>query len=310
MRLSGRSIETFQICPRRWRIYQDWTPNRKRPRGLFETILRDSVRLLSAGGMLQDIQRAASAGFLEVAANVGLDVPGDTYTIAQDYAACLQTVLQVVSEDGLSVVRPIVSQTEWEYECLQDDSGQLHYWGALERIDPSHLSALFHSWRIVGDMAQWGGPLSVHLVELGPQRGAHLHSPWCRTFKHPAIHNRFQFQQRSGKKLEGAWKACYYQDMLKQTPEDWVAAMRADNVPLIRHYELKELSETSRKVVLDEIKCVEEYSMSVFSSFPWYTREMSRGACDLPYECPCQGACYSPSPEKVDFPILGFRKAL
>ena len=131
----------------------------------------------------------------------------------------------------------------WQCACFQDDTGTLHRWATIDKIEDSIPMAELHSWYVSGDMLAARVPMQLHLIEIGSQRHGHQHSPWCKAFKHPAVAGRFAFQKQDGRPLQGDWKPVWYQDSTANNAKDWVDMMQRDNVRLIRHLQLKQASE-------------------------------------------------------------------
>ncbi len=295
MILSAHSLTLAQRCPRRWKIEQ-FQPLWKWPhKALFDATLRRAIVDLSQPGADKGkVTLQAQTSFREVAKNPGLENVEDPWTVAQDYCACLATILEWISREKLPeleiVGEPYLVGPEvyWRVSEPRDrKSGVLHRWVTMSRFTEDGLSRELHSWAIAGDMAVTGSPLQLHIVEIGELSGGRRRSPWCLTYKHPHVAGRVQFQRRGGKSLQGDWRPLWYDG--RQDPVEWVDLMQRDKITPIRHVLVGALTEDSRKEVQGDI--VGEAGR-LGGLLAWEDVPRFRPACDFPYTCPWQELCY------------------
>ena len=260
---------------------------------LFDRCLRSGIYTLSQGNT--NATAVAVEMFLKAAKSPGLDTGRDPFTIAQDYIAMLQTILETISRETILSLKPgptiiLDGELKWQCACFQDDTGTLHRWATIDKIEEGVPMAELHSWYVSGDMLAARVPMQLHLVEIGSQRHGHQHSPWCKAFKHPAVAGRFAFQKQDGRPLQGDWKPVWYQDSTANNAKDWVDMMERDNVRLIRHLQLKQASE---KLCARNVEHVRQEAARL-EALPEDYRELPifRPACDKPYPCQWQWKCY------------------
>lgn len=294
MILSAASLTTGQRCPRRFIFESDGSRGipRWHPRDLFGASLRQAVYELSNGQPADKVGMRAGIRYREAAREPGID-SAQPWVVAGDYTAALSTVTEAVSRLTLLTLKPgplvTLSSSEWQVTAFQDESGELHRWSVVERLDETSIWRELHSWYVYGDMAALDAPMTVHFVELGSFRDGRLRSPWCRAFAHPAIANHYRFQTKSGSSLQGKWSSLWFSEA-KNDPKVWVDLMEKDNLNLIHHKQIKPLSveaveKFTREVAFEANRLG---SLPSVNDLPIY-----RPACDSPVACPWQEKCYS-----------------
>lgn len=310
MVLSPRALSRFQRCERLSVFEAQWMPLRWRPRALFDVVLRKAALSLSSGTPKEKVTAEAVAAFLEVCASPGLDVQGDTYTLAHCWASVIKTVVEAISRLTLLTVTPgpgvvLAPNLEWRCAAFADESGVLHRWVSADKLDSDTLARELHSWYVWGDGCASQMPMVLHVVEVGRMRNGRQHTPWCRAFSHPVMMGMHRFQQVTGAKLQGNWKPVWFQDSDRNEAKTWVDLMESDNVKLLHHLDVRQPSvahcEEFRKDMLQVA-----HRMSLAPKDP-FEIVMNRTACDLPWPCDFQSACYSHG--KVDMEGMGmFRR--
>lgn len=306
MTLSAHDLTTLQRCPRRWHLEQEWQPLRWHPKTLFDALLRQAILSLSQGQPKEAVVQEAQTRLLEIAASPGL-AAGDPYTLAQDFCAAFETIIEAVSRRSLLSLREgglvtIGLGLAWRLGAFRDDSGAIHRWTTLDRITLDSIARELHSWYVYGDLVVAGGPMALHVIELGSIRNSHIYGPWTRAFAHPVIANHYKFQTVAGQKLGSGWKPVWYQGA-DQDPKVWVDLMQRDKVPGIKDYSLTELSEAQLAEGKSQI-------LNIVAGLPngtWDSIPLSRPACDFPYVCPWQEVCYAPGIVKIE-DIGGYRR--
>lgn len=294
MTLSAPLLTTFQSCPRRYALEGEYRAARWRPKQLYENLLRAAVLSISGGAPVTEASEVAATHFLEQAAKPGLETLRDPYVIAHDFTAILQTTLQAISRSLPGKLKPgplvHVSDHHWQCSAFLDDSGTLHRYSAVESLDDDSLSRELHGWHVFGDVAATQTPMVSHLIEIGRQSRGHQHTAWCRAYKHPVILGHCRFRHTDGSKLEGNWKPVWFQDSDRNNAKDWVDLMEKDGLTLIRNVSVRvpnaEHIENFRRDVATE-------AVRMAMTGPWRDTPLTRAACDLPYTCPWQAACYS-----------------
>ncbi len=303
MILSAPLLTNLQRCPRLVILNADQAERRWYPKVLFDRCLRAGILALSQGGA--NAAGVAVEMFLKAAKSPGLDTGRDPFTIAQDYIAMLQTILEAISRETILALKPgprvVLDMPEfdsgqwageaiWQCVCFQDDTGTLHRWATIDKIEDSAPMAELHSWYVSGDMLAARVPMQLHLVEIGSQRHGHQHTAWCKAYKHPAVAGRFAFQKQDGRPLQGDWKPIWFQDSTANNAKDWVDMMERDNVRLIRHLQLKQASE---KLCARNVEHVRQEDARL-EALPEDYKELPifRPACDKPYPCQWQWKCY------------------
>jgi hypothetical protein len=267
---------------------------RWRPRSLFVWILRRILGEISNGRPLGEARQAAATLFLEKAAHPGLDTPSqDVYRLALDWASILKTATTRIAPglppqlQAVPAVRLAPAKT-WQSAAHQDVTGRLHLWDAVETVNDQSLSRLFHSWKVIGELAATGEPMTLHLVEVGRQVGGRQMTAWCRAYAHPVVSHRFAFQQKTGKPLVGKWKPVFFND--RNDPDTWVEMMARDEVTLYREVPVKALTpEQAAAVQRDIVR--EAEGMETVLATDWRDVTMRRTSCDSPH-CVWQELCY------------------
>ena len=293
MILSAPLLTNLQRCPRLVILNEGQAERRWYPKVLFDRCLRFGILALSQGN--SNATGVAVEMFLKAAKSPGLDTGRDPFTIAQDYIAMLQTILEAISRETILALKPgptiiLDGDLTWLCVCLQDDTGTLHRWATIDRIEDAVPVSELHSWYVSGDMLAARVPMQLHLIEIGSQRHGHQHTPWCKAYKHPAVAGRFAFQKQDGRPLQGDWKPVWFQDSTANNAKDWVDMMERDNVHLIRHLQLKQASE---KLCARNVEHVRQEAARL-EALPEDYRELPifRPACDKPYACQWQYKCY------------------
>lgn len=304
MLLDAEQLTTYQRCKRRYALEREYQVNRWRPKALYEKLLRDAIFRISNGWSAKDAANEAATQFLEFAARPGLDTLHDPYTLARDFCSILSTSIEAISRLVLLTVKPgptiKIGDHQWKTSAFIDELGVLHQWYAVERWDEDTKWQKLHSWEVFGDCAANASGMSLHIIEIGRSSKGHQHTPWARTFGHPAILGRHQFQHRDGSKLEGNWKPKWFQDSAKNEAKDWVDLMEGDGVSLVHHLDIREPDPAHVKIFRQDMD-VEGHWLG--QETPWEITTMHRPACDLP-PCPWQPVCYAP-PGLVNIEGLG-----
>lgn len=308
MILSAALLTTLQRCARRYRLETGFKVLRMRPKELFDRLLREAVFQISNGADVQKVTEEACTQFLEAAAQPGLEVICDPYTIAADYCVMLRTTLEKISRMVLLTLKRggkvKGDHHDWLLASFVDESGLLHRWTSVERWDNDAMYRELHSWHVFGDCAAANIGMVLHVVEIGRQIGGHQHSHWCRSFKHPAIHNHFKFQKTEGGRLEPSWKPVFYVDSPKNNPKAWVDAMDEDKVELIRHVHIKEPRESYVAEFWRDANAEGARAFAVPGN--WQDVPKFRPACDVP-PCPWEAACHTPGLVNIET-VGGFAK--
>jgi len=309
--ITASDLRNWQTCRRRWLLERHWRVVRWRPASLFRSCLRQGVFELSSGSECATVRSNARTRFLSQAANPGLDtMTGDPWTVAQDWAGMLGTVLTAVSRLVLlTLTQPAIvpltttDDTTWLPQSWLDDSGTLHRWITCDHFDDDTLAREAHSWAVIGDMVMLDAPMMLHAIDIGSQRAGRRHSPWARCYKHPLAAGGCRFQRPDGKggwkKLGGAeWKPLWYADQTKPDPEAWCDLMDADHVTpsLLHHISISQPSAAQASRIRGEmLQVVAEMAQAVAGSASPESPmsvPMARSACD-PVGGPCawQWAC-------------------
>lgn len=248
---------------------------------------------------METVRSAAAVAFLEKAAKPGLDVSGDPFTIAQDFAAMIKTVITSVAAGVVPGLKPgpsiiLSADLKWSCRVLADSAGALHLWDAIESVNDTTLARLFHSWHVLGELATTGMPMTLHLIEIGRQSGDHQQIAWCRAYAHPHITHRFAFQSKGGKPLVGNWRPVYFQDSRRNDPDTWVEIMERDEVRLSHRIPVRPLTPAQSKRIRSDIE-LEAARMEALHGINWQDEPMRRTSCDAP-PCYWQPLCYGNPP--------------
>lgn len=298
--LNGYKVEQFQRCKRLHRIGITHRLTLWRPSSLLAACLRHAIFDLSSGKPLQEVSSTAVNYFLSAARSPGLDVGGiDAYTLAMDFTAIIRNVLEHLSRVPLLKLYHIIPKklsedVTWEFLSQSDESGALHMWAFPDYIPEDPLGEL-HSWRVFGDIAAEGAPMTLHMVAIGARSKAHQNSPWCKVYAHPRVANTFRFNKVSGRKLEGDWKPVYFSSNRSNTAKAWVDWMERDGAiqPLMAHLSIKEASRSDSQTFMRDVLTEARQIASIGTVHDPKTLPMGRYACDNPYICPHQYYCYT-----------------
>lgn len=308
MILSAPLLTTLQRCERRLSLESTHRVVRLRPKDLFDRLLREAIFAVSQGEAPRAAAESAHTLFLEAAADPGLEVLSDPYTLVMDYAAIFRTVLETVSREVLLVVKRsgviTIGEHGWEVQAFRDESGILHRWTSVDRWDYDAKLRELHSWHVYGDCVATGQGMWLHVVEIGRQSNGHQQTPWCRCFKHPAIAKHFRFRHVDGGPLQGGWKPVYYQDSSENDPKTWVDLMERDNVKSLHHMQIRDPDPAEIKKFRADVPRLVARLQGVGTD--WESITMERTACDIP-PCPWQPVCYAPGPVNIEG-VGGFLK--
>ena len=305
MILSAPLLTTLDRCERRFRLESTHRVLRVRPKELFDTLLRECVLSVSNGAAAHEAAELACTRFLETAANPGLEILSDPYTLAQDYCSMLRTVMEAISRQVLLVVQKAgvitIAEHGWDVQAFRDESGVLHRWTSVDRWDDDAKYRELHSWHVFGDCVATGQGMWLHVVEIGRHSKGHQNSAWCRCFKHPAIAKHFRFRHTDGSALVGNWKPTWMQDLNDTDPKTWVDMMEADSILPLHHLQIRD---PHVEHVKEFRKQLPGYCQKIGNILPaWADVPMRRTSCDIP-PCPWQHACYAP-PGPVNIEGLG-----
>ena len=310
MNLSAYPLATWQKCKRKAILERDYEVIRWHPKTLLESCFREGILKLSNGQDVIITSQQVVGRLMHEAAHSGMNAP-DPYKLARDYCAILETTLEAASRLVLLKVSegPTVELGDlehcWKISAFIDESGMLHRWIMVDTWNEDALYENVHSWYTFGDCAANRTGMVLHVVEIGRQVKGHQHSDWCRSYKHPAIQNKYRFRKVDGSKLEQSWIPCWYQDSQRNEPKPWVDLMQEDKLTLFRHIEVKEPSDQHVAEFHREV----EYEANLLTSAgSWQTLPRSRSACDVPYPCPWQSACFAPGPQVSIEDVGGYRK--
>ena len=304
MILNGHLLHSYQTCARRHALESLYRYLPHHPNTLLSTVLRRAIYDLSQGRELHPTTTTAVHTFVSNSKHPGLDLPPglQPYTLAMDCCACIRTILEHFHRTPLPRLclrpnTPVSDDLEWSYLSFSDQSGSLHRYKFVDSIsDPSVLTEL-HSWEVFGDLAVSSSPMTLHLVSIGRRDGSRRSSPWCRTYRSPAM-NTYKFQKKSGQSLGESWKPMWFADNPNSDPEVWVDLMEADGIldSLVRTVSVRQPDPIHVLNFLRDLKSIAAQMQSQ-SSIRWFEQPMSRPSCDSPYVCPHQSVCYSTDPE-------------
>jgi hypothetical protein len=310
MILSATALTHFQDCRRRHLIELDWYAHHHRPKTLFDRLLSRAIYKLSNGGDPVAEADEARTQFLEAAANPGLDQPygTNTYQVAKDWCAMLETIPRAVATLVLLTVKPagvvfLDDLTSWQTTSWMDDSGTLHRWITVDKWNEDALAREMHGWHAFGDMAVLRAPMMLHVIEIGQMRKGRRASQWARGWRHPSVANihGVHFKHKDGSSYQ-KWTPLYLADAGDITPEDWVEAMIRDRVidDVVHHVTVNAPSdavcEDTVRQMLAEARRMRAMERE---GYDWTEIPMSRGACDGLVPCIWQDACYAVGASKV-----------
>lgn len=298
MNLSAETLTSFQRCKRKRALEMVYRPTRWHPKTLLESVLRPAIGQLSNGADVIITRETACNRLMEEAAHAGLDTLKDPYTLAKDYCAIIGNILEALSRMSLLVVKPgrtyQLGDTEhcWKVSAFEDELGTLHRWIFVDKWDEDAKYRELHSWHCFGDCAAAQAEMTLHVIEIGQNRGGHQHCDWARTYRHPAIFNKYRFRKLDGTRLESSWIPVWFQASEANDPKMWVDLLEADKLELFRHIPLTAPHDVHIK---DFHKQVDAEAKAMLEMGEWVTVAMSRPACDMPYICPWQNLCYAPT---------------
>ena len=304
MILDAASLTRFQGCKRSYLLALDWQVRLWSPKRLFDSILRRSIFDLSSGTDIDLVASSARERFLSTAADPGLDARGNTYELAKDWCALLETILRTLPKITLLALAEVPnarlsSLAEWRFSSHADDSGTLHRWITVDRWDEDALAREMHGWYTFGDIAVAGQGMVLHAIEIGQQRHGHHATSWTRAYRHPGLPNlKMHFRRRDGRKFQG-WDPVYLADDPRANVQAWVDQAWAEGAtPLLLHHVTvnpppDDVCADTRAQMLMEVLRMRELAEERASQ-PWHTQAMSRGQCDLWVPCPYQYCCHAP----------------
>lgn len=304
MILDAAVLSSLQSCPRKFLLEADWEVLHWRAKTLFDACLRKGIINISNGAHPHAAADDAKAEFVQVAANPGLDLPrgSDSYKIAKDWCAMLDTVLRAAARWGLPKLSdsPVVwlnSTTEWRSLASIDTEGELHRIITVDRWDDIALSRELHSWAVFGDISVTSRPMTIHVIEIGQVRHGRRASPWARGWRHPSMPNlKMHFARKDGTTFKG-WVPVYFTDSRDTDADAWVGLMYAEGVgeSLVHTVPVSVPDETVRADTLRQILQESARAAVLLSergSGGWLAQPMHRAACDGMVPCAWQSACH------------------
>jgi hypothetical protein len=308
--LDANAIHSWQSCKRKWLLERDWFLARFRPKQLFDSCLRRGVVQLSQQADSARVAIDARTRFLELAADPGLDMVGDPYRAAKDWCAMLDVALRYLGTTPIPVLhdpqpRPLSPFVSWKFGSWADDSGALHRWLTVDRLDADALARELHSWRTIGDVAVARVPMTLHVVELGPSRNGRHSSAWARAYKHPGLAS---LRIRFNKPEETAWKPFWFADQREYGVEEWLEIGQKQRAfeKLVREVPVACPTDAACLDVQAQVMLEAAEMRRLLGNGTEYQHlPMSRPACDTWYPCSYQEVCYSPAPQLVDIDSVG-----
>lgn len=299
------SLNTFQQCRRRHLLFHDWRLTRWRPKSLFDHCLREGILLLSHGKDPAEVADGTRTEFYRQAADPGLDVEGRApYELARQYAVMLDTILLSVAKLVLLVPHRVPTvrlngAVDWRVLAYADDSGALHRWITVDRLDKARLVSEVHSWYTFGDIAVTRMPMTVHVIEIGQCRDGKYHSSWARGWKHPSMASLpMRFKTKDGGAFKG-WKPVWLAEQAYPDTKAWAEQLWEEGaaLPLIHHLPIAVPDEqvcagTVGQILQEGLRMRD--AVTDRTAIPWSSLPMSRGACDgRSGPCVFQNACYA-----------------
>lgn len=298
MILDSTTLTKAQKCPRIYINEQTESRGKWEPKALFDSCLRAGIGTNAL---------SAEATFRKNATKPGLMTKHDPWTLSGDYCAMLHTILEKLSRMGLPPMVNYAPQVEfgdviWQPLSALADGGLIRF-VTVERFDETALWRELHGWGVFGDMAATGLPMDLYFIEIGSIHNGRRHSPWCRSFKHPAVQNYFRFKPKEGSKLKGGWIPHWYADTARQDPRIWVDLMEKDQVDLIHRRTIEPLKPAAKRLFQYQLGTEAQRLKDLPKDF----REapMHKANCDWPTLCPWQFKCYDPAALDDPFVIYG-----
>jgi hypothetical protein len=314
LELDATTLTDWQDCRRRALLNADWRYTRWRPKSLLDACLRQGISRLCSGATpdLPHILADARSQFMQAAANPGLDTLHPPYQVAKDHCAMISTILTGIARLTLLVTKGVPpvrlsSRLSWRTLSPADESGMLHRWITVDHWDQTRLMREMHGWRVFGDIAITGRPLTLHVIVIGQERKGRRASPWARAWKHPTMPKlKLRFKRNDGSSFNG-WLPVYLADDPYGDVDAWVDQMYREEAAreLIVHVPINTPSEsvcagTRAQVMLEGSHMLDAWVDR--GAVPWSSWPMSRGACDGMVPCVFQYLCHAETvqdPEKV-----------
>ena len=282
--IDAHALTVWQSCPRRAVLEADWQVTRPAPKRLFDALLRRALVELEAGAESGKLGESLATRFMELAASPGLDWPPsiDPFLSAREWCGMLECVIEALGRLALLATRPaqtveLTPDLCWRPLARVDDAGTLHRWITVDALDQDRLARELHGWYVFGDLVACDAPMTLHVIEIGSQRKGRRHSPWCKTFAHPAIAGRYQFRRRGAGDavshtvpLRGDWQPVWRQELPNFTPARWVDLMHKEGLlagekPVMHHLQVQEVSPAHRERGLQEMAQVGEQMRTVLN---------------------------------------------
>jgi hypothetical protein len=189
------------------------------------------------------------------------------------------------------------STVEWSPLAFAAPDG-LHRIVTIDRWAEADLARELHSWYVVGDMAVTGLALTIHVIEIGQQRGGRRASAWARGWRHPTMRNtkRIRFAHKDGSTFKG-WTAVWLADEANLDAGEWVDIMFAEGAAQALWKTIsiavptpEQAATTVRDILVEASRA--SVLISERRSATWRTLPMSRASCDGMIPCGWQSACY------------------
>jgi hypothetical protein len=305
--LNAADLTAWQRCRREYVLRTEWQTRRWKPKALLAYCLRKAIVAVSAGVDPAVAARDATLLLVQHAADDGLDMPpgSDTYRLGQDLCAVIEVVTRCLAKLVLLELRnapdlEIDDGIIWQTSAWADESGVLHRWAFVDRLDWDTRVRELHSWFVAGDLMLSRTPMTLHFLRVGRLHEERWRSPWTTAWILPALRNgNFHFRSPQGRELRGeGWKAIYLSEDKDLDPNEWADRCfdEGQSRTLMEHASVTVPTDDECAAVTLDIR-KEAKEMRRVVGCDWQDFAMQRPACDrIGGPCAFQTACYAAGP--------------
>ncbi len=292
MLLSALLLDTFDRCPRRYALEQQYQPRVLSPLALLYAGVE--------GGLLADDPcEGARDAVRALAATRDIDSPHLAAISCVRHVGLMAEVIALELRHRLGLLHRLAPMPwhghEWQSALFEDKKGQLHRVILVAHVDDDVLRGFAHAWGTVGEMAVLERDLNLIFVAIGAQRQGRRHSHWTKGFRHPVQRSALRFAAR--KKANGftsGWMPVW-RDQTDIPAGVWLKQMHADDV-------LGDMVQWRRISYRPDDQRIERAKDDILALLPSLAQAspsspMRRSSCDDPIRGACvfQAVCWTPA---------------
>lgn len=303
--LNAADLTAWHRCRREYVLHTEWQPRKWKPKSLLAHCLRKAIVAVSSGIDPAIAARDACTLLVQHAGDDGLDMPPltDTYRLGQDMCAVIEIVTRCLTKLVLLELRDapdleIDNGIIWQTMASADESGVLHRWTFVDKLNWDTRVRELHSWYVAGDLMLSRTPMTLHFLRVGHIHEGRWRSPWTTAYTHPTISRMgYHFRTPTGREFKG-WEPIYLSDDKTLNLDEWADRCFDEGQArmLMEHAQVAVPTDNECAAVTREI-INEAREMRHVQGWDWRGFAMQRPACDrIGGPCSFQTVCYAEGP--------------